>query len=102
MKYVKTFPDFQEVQGYLHLPIDVVEVIHHRGLRIELHVLIRGQLLIVWKVKVLQLLLQLRMWRCIILLECWLVRVECGRLLSTFALLHSWRVRYLLHILFRV
>ena len=52
MKYVKTFRDFKGVQGYLHLPIDVVEVIHHGRLCIELHVLIRSQLLIVWKVKV--------------------------------------------------
>jgi hypothetical protein len=53
MKYVRPFSDFKDVQGYLHLPIDVVEIIHHGGLRIKLHVLIRCQLLIVWKVEVL-------------------------------------------------
>ena len=42
IKYAKPFRDFKEVQRHLHLPIDVFKVIHHGGLRIKLHVLVRS------------------------------------------------------------
>ena len=50
-----------KVLSYLHLSIDSIEVIHHRGLCVKLHVLVGCLLLIIWQEEIFQLLFKFRL-----------------------------------------